>query len=466
MSRIKRIAVVGGGIGGLAASLELSKSPDVFVTLYEKESQSGGLCSSYRWKDVVCDRFYHVALSSDTETLRLGRDLGLENRLFWRGSSSGFYGSGKLVSMSSAFDFLRFPFLNPVDKLRLGLGILTAVRIRDPQSLSGLTAPVWLTQVFGRRLYERIWEPLLRSKLGEGRFRTSASFMWATINRLYGARDRSRRRETMGGFGRGVWMLAEAAEKELRKRGVEIKTDTAVTGLRWNIGDSNSSAAAPEESPFSEGAGDKRAVMPSPPRFFLRTDETEGEFDRVLLTVPDAAIEKILPPGYFHPFRNRLKETEYLGIVCVLLVLRRPLTPYYVINLLDTDLPFTGVIETTNIYSPEDFGGRSLVYLPRYVLSGDPVLDQSDGEAADRAISSLRTIRPDLEPEDILHSAVFREPMTQALPTINNTAGDRGFETPVPGLFVSNSGLIQNTTLNNDAVLTNIRRVVPLLLKD
>ncbi|MBU4494666.1 MAG: FAD-dependent oxidoreductase, partial [Acidobacteria bacterium] len=150
MSRIKRIAVVGGGIGGLAAALELSKSPDVFVTLYEKESQSGGLCSSYRWKDVVCDRFYHVALSSDTETLRLGRDLGLENRLFWRGSSSGFYGSGKLVSMSSAFDFLRFPFLNPVDKLRLGLGILTAVRIRDPQSLSGLAAPVWLTQVFGR----------------------------------------------------------------------------------------------------------------------------------------------------------------------------------------------------------------------------------------------------------------------------------------------------------------------------
>ncbi|MCJ7681904.1 MAG: NAD(P)-binding protein, partial [Candidatus Aminicenantes bacterium] len=90
MSRIKRIAIVGGGIGGLAAALEISESPDVFITLYEKESRPGGLCSSYRWEDVMCDRFYHVVLSSDTQMLRLGRDLSLEDSLFWKGSRSGF----------------------------------------------------------------------------------------------------------------------------------------------------------------------------------------------------------------------------------------------------------------------------------------------------------------------------------------------------------------------------------------
>ncbi|MCJ7680641.1 MAG: hypothetical protein MUP70_07950, partial [Candidatus Aminicenantes bacterium] len=251
-----------------------------------------------------------------------------------------------------------------------------------------------------------------------------------------------------------------------RKRGVELKTDKEVTGLRWNIGDFNPSAVLLEENPFLEGGGDKETVMPSPPRFFLRTGEKEEEFDRVLLTLPDSSIEKILPPGYSHPFRNRLKETEYLGIICVLLVLRRPLTPYYVINLLDADLPFTGVIETTNIYCSTDFGGRTLVYLPRYVLQGDPILDQSDGEVGNLAIEGLRKICSGLETEDILHSVVFREPMTQVLPTPGNIADGCGFETPVPGLFVSNSGLIQNTTLNNDAILANIRRVVPLILKN
>ena len=448
MNHFKRIAVVGGGIGGLSAALELSKSPDVRVTLFEKERRTGGLCSSYSWKDVVCDRFYHVVLSSDSETLRLGRELGIEDSLAWKESRSGFFGRGRLVSMSSAFDFLRFPFLNPWEKMRLGLGILEAVRLKDPLSLENTTAPDWLKRIFGRRVYERIWDPLLRSKLGEGRFRTSATFIHATINRLYGAREGGRKKETMGGYGAGIWTLVEAAEKELRKRGVEIRTAATVAGLRWNPDDSLIPAAVPEEH-----------------RFFLRTGEAEEEFDRVLLTVPDPVIDTLLPPDFSHPFRERLKTSEQLGIICVLFILRRSLSPFYVINLLDTDLPFTGVIETTRVYSQESYGGCSLVYLPRYVLPEDPANGLSDEEVEAGALEGLRRIRPDLKSGDILHAAVFRAPFTQVLPTPETADAGDGFETPVPGLFVSNSGLIRSATLNNNAVLTNVRRVVPLLLQ-
>ncbi|MCX6577063.1 MAG: FAD-dependent oxidoreductase, partial [Candidatus Aminicenantes bacterium] len=54
------IAVVGGGIAGIAGALELAKSGTSRVTIFEKAGQLGGLNSPYRWQDLICDRFYHV----------------------------------------------------------------------------------------------------------------------------------------------------------------------------------------------------------------------------------------------------------------------------------------------------------------------------------------------------------------------------------------------------------------------
>ena len=50
----------------------------------------------------------------------------------------------------------------------------------------------------------------------------------------------------------------------------------------------------------------------------------------------------------------------YLGVICVLLALRRPLSPYYTLYLADGSLPFTAVIETTNLIDPELVGGHHL----------------------------------------------------------------------------------------------------------
>ena len=65
---------------------------------------------------------------------------------------------------------------------------------------------------------------------------------------------------------------------------------------------------------------------------------------------------------------------EYLGVVCVLLVLSKKLSPYYVINLLDKDLPFTGIVEVTNVVDSTDFDGRHLVYLPKYFAPSDSIV--------------------------------------------------------------------------------------------
>ena len=163
----KSIAVIGGGITGISAAIELANSGYFQVTLFEKENQIGGLCSHYRWKDSVCDRFYHVILRTDTNLLEFIKELGLESELFWRKARSGFYGGGKLVSMSSTADFIRFPFLSLWQKFRMGLGILYSARIKDPLKLDRIYAREWLTKIFGRkrRLESSIISPAISTRL-------------------------------------------------------------------------------------------------------------------------------------------------------------------------------------------------------------------------------------------------------------------------------------------------------------
>jgi len=48
---------------------------------------------------------------------------------------------------------------------------------------------------------------------------------------------------------------------------------------------------------------------------------------------------------------------EYLGVLCASLVLKRPLSGYYVTNITDSWAPFTAVIEMTALVDPAQFGG-------------------------------------------------------------------------------------------------------------
>ena len=231
MDKKQSIAVVGGGMTGIAAALELAKSGKFDVTLFEQADHLGGMSDYYTWNDITWDRFYHVILSTDTLMIDFIKEIGLEDQLFWKETKSGFYGDGKLVSMSTMMDFLKFPFLSLWQKFRLGLGILYSSRINDPKNLEKIYVRQWLTKVFGRRVYEKIWDPLLRSKLGDAREKTSAAFIWATINRLYGARNAENKQEKMGHVHGGYKTILDAAEKKLKQYGVQILLNSPVTKI-------------------------------------------------------------------------------------------------------------------------------------------------------------------------------------------------------------------------------------------
>ena len=101
---------------------------------------------------------------------------------------TGFYIDGQLHSMSNSIEFLKFPTLNIIDKFRLAVTILYASKIKNYKRLERIPVTSWLRKWSGKNTYNKVWLPLLRAKLGDSYERTSAAFIWATIQRMYGAR--------------------------------------------------------------------------------------------------------------------------------------------------------------------------------------------------------------------------------------------------------------------------------------
>jgi protoporphyrinogen oxidase len=432
MSGGRRWAVVGGGMLGLTLALRLARAGKQ-VTLVEAAPQVGGLASAWSLGDVVWDRHYHVTLLSDSHTRGILRDLGLEGELRWVETKTGYFADGRLSSVSDTVDFLRLPTLSPVDKLRLGLTILAGSRMRNWRRLEHESVADWLTRWSGRGTYERFWLPLLRAKLGDSARDASAAFLWATIQRLYAARRTGLKKEMFGYVPGGYARVLERFAEVLRVEGVTLELGRRVHRIERD-GDE-----------LLVGTGDEP----------LRVDE-------VVVTATPRVAARICA-GLTGDEVARLERVRYQGIVCASVLLRRPLSPYYLTYITD-DAPYTAVVEMTAFVDPAEVGGNSLVYLPKYAAPDDPLFDATDDEVAERFLPALRRMHPDLDPDDVLAFRVSRVREVFPVPTLGYSQHVPPTTTSVPGLHLVSSAQIVNGTLNVNETVQLAERAARTLL--
>ena len=432
----QRWAVVGGGFLGMEIARQL-RAANCDVTLIERAPNLGGLADSWTVGDVTWDRHYHVILMSDLRVRALLDQLGIADALRWVETKTGFYTDGKLVSMSNAVEFLKFPPLRLIDKIRLGSTIFYASKIRNWKRLETIPVVDWLRSWSGSRTTEKIWLPLLRAKLGENYRYASAAFIWAIISRMYAARRTGLKKEMFGyargGYGKIIDHFADA----LRAAGVEISAGIAVRSI----------------AKTTEGLRVETA------------DGTHANYDRVVVTAA-APVVPLLCPDLPAPEANRWRSLRYQGIVCASLVLKKPLANYYVTNITESWVPFTAVIEMTTLVDPAEFDGKTLIYLPKYVAPDDPLFEASDEAIRESFISALAKMYPHFTPDDVLAFRVSRVRHVLAIPTIDYSANLPPMATSIPGLYVANSAHIVNGTLNVNETLQLADRAVAQLLSE
>ncbi len=226
-------AVIGSGFLGLTLALRLSEAGNQ-VTVFESAPEIGGLASAWQIGDVVWDKHYHVTLLSDSFTRKIVEEIGLKDEFEWVETKTGFYTDGKLVSMSNTLEFLKFPPLGLISKFRLGGTIFYASRVKDWKALEKISVEDWLTKLSGKKTFEKIWKPLLKAKLGEAYRETSAAFIWATIQRMYAARNSGLKREMFGYVRGGYSRVLDKFAEHLRANGIEIKLNSRIENIEKN----------------------------------------------------------------------------------------------------------------------------------------------------------------------------------------------------------------------------------------
>lgn len=419
----EKVAIVGGGILGMTAALRIAEK-GYQVQLFDAAPELGGLTRAWKIDSITWDKFYHVILLSDTYTRQILREIELENEINWVETKTGFYSGGKLYSMSNLMEFFKFPPINLIDKFRLGFTIFAASRIQNWKKLEQIHVEKWLTRLSGKRTFNKIWLPLLKAKLGDSYKETAASFIWATIQRMYAARRSGLKKEMFGYVEGGYDTILDAFEKHLQEKNITIHKGHKAEVIKKS-GDDVSIK-------FGNG---KRLT-----------------FNKIVMTTPSPIVTKTVD-GLSESEVFKLNSTEYLGVVCTSLLLKNPISPYYVTNITDDIAPFTGIIEMSALVDKKNFNGHSLIYLPKYVKESDPFFAQTNEEIEKNFIDTLKRMYPDFKDNEVIASKTARTPFVFALPKIGYSDSLSPMKMSIPGLFCINSSYITNATLNvNDTI--------------
>jgi protoporphyrinogen oxidase len=455
----QNIAIVGSGFLGLTLALRLAEA-GARVTVFESASEIGGLASAWQIGGVVWDKHYHVTLLSDAFTRKIVEEIGLGDEFEWVETKTGFYTDGKLVSMSNALEFLRFPPLGLISKFRLGGTIFYASRVNDWKALEKISVEDWLVKLSGKKTFEKMWKPLLKAKLGEAYKETSAAFIWATIQRLYAARKSGLKKEMFGYVRGGYARVLERLGEHLSEKGVEIRLNARVEEIE-KLNDGKIKILTAEDAESAE----KKKMLSRELSVVTVTDsfqtqnysktsassassavKSSSEFDSVILTCPSSVAAKICPQLSENE-KRKLKDVKYQGIVCASVLMKKSLSDFYVTNITD-ETPFTGIIEMSALVDKAEFGGNALVYLPKYVAPDDELFEKTDAEIEETFLGALEKMYAHFDGRDVSAFKVSRVRQVFPLPTLDYSANLPEMKTSLENVFVVNSAQITNGTLN------------------
>jgi protoporphyrinogen oxidase len=370
-----RVVVLGAGVMGLAAA-HLALTRGHTVTLLDAAAEPGGMAAHFDLSGLSVERFYHFVCKTDHPTFALLAELGIADRMRWRPTSMGYFVGDVLYPWGDPISLLRFPLLSIAAKLRYGVLMFLSTRRDSWDALENLSAREWIERWCGGAVYDQLWRPLFELKFHEYADQISARWVWTRIRRV-GRSRRSVLQEELGYIDGGSETLVRALVDAIEALGGSVRLGQPATRVR---------------------TADGRATGV----------DTTGSFfaaDAVISTVPTPLVPSLVP-DLSEAARAAYKAITNIGVVCVVLKLKRPVTRHFWVNVVHPDVPIPGVIEFSNLRPAAD--GSAVVYAPFYMPATHPRWPRPDERFIAEVLDCLRRLNPAIQPDDVLAAHVGR----------------------------------------------------------
>jgi len=430
-----RVAVIGGGLGGLVAADRLLDA-GLSVTIFEKYPDAGGLVGCMTVGGTPLERFYHHLFTSDVDYVDFARELGLADDIQWLPSKMGFFAKGKQWDFGTPGSLLKFSPLGITGRLQFVISTLRLRQNPDWRPLEGETAASWMTKNGYKKAFDVVWGPLLKQKYGKRWADVGLVWLWGKIALRTRSRDKSGLGECVGylkgSFGRGV----QAILARVKEKGGDVRTARPVRLVTSDMGGFRIEVA---------GGGDT--------------------FDLVVSTVAIPELLRICP-DLPHETKKRWRQIQYCHALCPVLELDRQFMKYYWLNVGDETLPFGGLIEQTNLIPPSEYGGRHVLYISNYVLPDDPKWSTRDDELWKSYLPALQKINPDFDPSWIVSKTINRGEYAQPIVGTDYSKLLPELRTDLPGLYTAAMAQIYPEDRGQNYAIKLGRQVAAALLED
>ncbi len=379
-----KVAVVGGGLAGLAAATVLAES-GLHVTLFERRPYLGGRASSYEHPGTgeVLDNCQHVLLGCCTNLIEFYQRLGVEQKIRWYdqltflepGGRATVIGPSSLPApLHTAPAFLRAACLGLPDKIAIaaGMAALTAITPRD----TGESFLTWLRR-HGQtdRAIDRFWKTVLVSALNEDVDRVSVPYAAHVMRESF---LKSAAAGRMGVPTVPLTELYNAAGEYIRSHGGEVQFRTSIDSFRAEFAAVKLSAAG----------------------------ET-SDFDFVVLAVPFDVLSRILPETTAaDPLRQTLSQFHSSPITGVHFWFDRQITDLEHAVLLDRTIQW--MFHKSKLLEGTEVRGLGS-YVELVVSSSKALVEKSRADIIEMALAELREFFPAARTATLLKSAVIKE---------------------------------------------------------
>jgi squalene-associated FAD-dependent desaturase len=385
-SRQHTIAIVGGGLAGMASACALADA-GFQVTLYERRPYLGGRASSYEHPGTgeIVDNCQHLLLGCCTNLLRFYDTLGVSGKILWfddmtfiepGGRSSRVTPSFLPAPLHNAPAFLGAKYLSLADKLAIGRAFTAMIKMRALPADSGENFLDWLKRNHQTpQAIERFWKPILTSALNEDLERMSVPHSIQVFRKSF------LKSAAAGKIGLPSVPLSElysAALSYIGTRGGRVLLRSPVT-----------------------------AIKPQDVGIIIAAGAEEQRFDYAILAAPFQTAASLLPEDALAgPLKADLEHFQPAPITGIHLWFDREITPLPHAVLLDRTIQW---MFQKSKFQEEGYREGSGSYMELVVSSSKTLVQKSREEILELAQRELAEFFPLVKDAKVVKAAVIKE---------------------------------------------------------